>query len=351
MRSQNHTFFSLIASDNARENYLSKLFQACFANSVSFRQVTLSTIWEACALPTPVPTANNWECDYQPPTPLARGLRPDLALRPGKESNFGETIFLESKVGSLLGERQLKKYKIYGTKILVAVTKNRPEVPHDKLLNMHVITLRWQDFCRALRHTPIKGQKEQFLCQSFAEYLEETGMAYRENITKQHLNEIGALLKKITSRKDISIKRGLAFNHAHNCLELLSDVRASLLERLPKLAQSQWTSWGPGYWHDAPDEGEDITYHALGFTFTPSWRANEPFFSGRFYFYAKGTVQWAVIFVPRKKGSDFREITHSIDSVSSNFKTSLGRTVRALDPDKMTKTLKEAARKWHISFD
>ena len=330
MRSQNHTFFSLIASDNARENYLSKLFQACFANSVSFRQVTLSTIWEACALPTPVPTANNWECDYQPPTPLAGGGRPDLALRPGKESNFGKTIFLESKVGSLLGVRQLKKYKDYGTKILVAVTKNRPEVSHDKLRKMRVKSLRWQDFCRALRHNAIKGQKEQFLCQSFAEYLEESGMAYREDITKQHLNEIGALLKKITSRKYISFKRGLAFNHAHNCLELLSDVRASLLERLPKL-ESQWTSWGPGYWHDAPDEGEDITYHGLGFMFAPRWRAT------------------AV--AQRKKGGDYREITHSIDSVSSNFKTSLGRTVRALDPDKMTKTVVEAARKWHISFD
>jgi hypothetical protein len=348
VRSQNHTFFSLIASDGAGENYLSRLFQACFANSVSFQQVTLRTILEACALRTPVPKADNWECDYQPPTPLARGGRPDLALRPGKESNFGKTIFLESKVGSLLGERQLKKYKKYGTKILVAVTKNRPEVSHYKLRKIRVNSLRWQDLCRALRHNAIKGQKEQFLCQSFAEYLEESGMAYREDITKQHLNEIGALLKKITSRKYISIKRGLAFNHAHNCLELLSDVRASLLERLPKLAQSKWTSWGPGYWHDAPDEGKDITYHALDFTFTPSWRATEPRFSGRFYFYAKGTVQWAV--AQRKKGGDYREITHSIDSVSSNFKTSLGRTVRALDPEKMTKTLEEAARKWHISF-
>lgn len=171
-------------------------------------------------------------------------------------------------------------------------------------------------------------------------------MAYREDITKQHLNEVAALLKKITSHKYSETKPGLAFKHAHSCLELLSDVRASLLERLPKLAQ--WTSWGPGYFHQEPNEGKDII-HVLGFAFTPDkWRDNASWFRGGFKFYAKGTVRWTIAWWPGKESSDIREITHSIDSVSSVINPSLGRTVRALDTDKMTKTVEEAARKWHI---
>jgi len=298
-------------------------------------------------LPTPVPETDNWECDYQPPTQLPGGGRPDLALRPGKGANFGRPIFLESKVGSRLGERQLKNYKNHGTKILVAVTKNRPEVPREKLRQMGVKSLRWQDFCRALRQTAFRGQKEQFLCQSFAEYLEESGMAYREDITKQHLNEISVLLKKIAARKYIETKPELAFKYANSCLELLRDVRASLLERLPKL--EQWTSWGPGYFHLEPNKDAEITYHALAFSFTPDkWRSTNPYFSPRFYFRAKGAVQWAIEWDPKKRDSDFREVIHPIDSISSAIKLASGRSVRALDTDKMTKTVEEAARKWRV---
>ena len=137
VRSQNHNFFSLIVGDDARENDLSKLFQSCFAKSLSFRQVALKTIWKACALPSPVPKADHWECWYQPPTPLPGGGRLDLKLEPGKESNFRKPIFLESKVGSVLGLRQIKKYKDHGVEILIIVTKNRPEVSHDKLQQLN----------------------------------------------------------------------------------------------------------------------------------------------------------------------------------------------------------------------
>jgi hypothetical protein len=121
-----------------------------------------------------------------------------------------------------------------GTEILVAVTKNRPEVPLDELQKMGVNSLRWQDFCRALRQTAIRGQRDRFLCQGFAEYLEESDMAYPEHITKERLNEVSALLKKIASREYSDIKPKSGFNYAQNCLELLDDVRASLLERVPK---------------------------------------------------------------------------------------------------------------------
>ena len=170
-------------------------------------------------------------------------------------------------------------------------------------------------------------------------------MAYREDITKEHLNAIGALLNKIASRQYSDIKPWLGFKYADDCLDLLNDVRGSLLERLPKLRH--WKTWGPGYWHEV--EGEEITYHALGFSFTPKWRATEPWFSGRFYFHAKGTVQWAAAWNdPRKKSGDYRESHHSIDFVSSPIKSSPGRTVKALDTERMAKTLEEAAGKWRI---
>jgi hypothetical protein len=264
VRSQeNSSFFSLVAGSGAGENYLSRLFQACFAKSASFRKIALSTIWKACALPKPVPEADNWVCDYQPSTWVPGGGRPDLCLRPGQAANVSKHIVLESKLGSRLTEQQLKNYKDHGTKVLIAVTKNRPEVPHKRLLEIGVKSLRWQDFCRALRQTAIAGQREKFICQSFAEYLEESGMAYREDITPKHLAEIAKLLKKLTAHGEIEFCPGQSFNFADNCLGLLDDVRASLCELLPKL--DRWTCWGPGYFRCAPEEGEEM-YHYLAFS-------------------------------------------------------------------------------------
>jgi hypothetical protein len=342
MRSQNHTFFSLIASETAKENYLSRIFQACFANSAGFRQIALDTIWKICELRPPIPDAENWECDYQPPTPsrLGSGGRPDLALRPAKKTNFDKPIFLESKVDSPLTESQLKNYKDHGTKILVVVTKKWPEVSRGTLLEQDVRCLRWQDFCRAMRQSAVKGQKEQFLCRSFAEYLEDSDMAFGENLTKQHLDKIRSLLNKITSSNEINSK-GEAFNYAHCCLELLRDVRASVLDRIPKL--KQWTTWGPSYYQD----GEEVTTRDFALAFTPGgWRPTEPYISGRLRFPAKGPVSWVVLW--RRKHGDMHPIRHSIESVCSTIKDPSGVKVKALDVDRMSKTFEEAGRKLHI---
>jgi hypothetical protein len=340
MRSQYHTFFYLVAGDSAVENYLSRLFQASFANSLSFRRIALNTIWNSCSLPMPVPGANDWECDYQPSTVIAGGGRPDLCLRPPKDGNWRRPIFLESKVGSHLGETQLKKYKKHGAQLLIAVTKNRPEVSPQRLEQLRVKTLRWQDLCRALRQTTINGPREQFICQSFAEFLEETGMAYREDLTKAHLEEVGVMLRKIAAQKDVDTTLGSNFNYAHNCTHLLRDVRDSVLEQLPKLAQ--WTAWGPGYLH-AFEEG----WHGLAFSLTPNrWRKGKTFFTAGFYFYDDGP-DWEVYAGKYRVDVD-HENSHSIESVSSRVKRSQGTAVKALDADKMAGTIIEAARKWHI---
>jgi hypothetical protein len=340
LRTQHHTFFALVGGTWVDENYLSRLFQASFANSLAFRRCALSTLWKNCALPPPAPKdVQNWECYYQPSTPTPGGGYPDLALQPGEGTSFAKTIYLESKVRSKLTKQQLKRYKDYGATVLVAVTKNRPEVSQSILKQMRVKTLRWQDFCRALRHTPVRGQQEKFLCHSFAEYLEESGMAYRENMTKYHLRQICALLNKIGLHGKVDgIKPGLTFNYAHNCLELLREVRASLLERLPKL--SKLHAWGPGYFHFQED-GQETIQHGLGFTFARKWGKGEPRFAASFYFDPNGSAYWVVEW-------SAKENVYSIDSISSPIKNLSGRTTKELDADLMAKTVEKAARKWRV---
>jgi len=72
--------------------------------------------------------------------------------------------------------------------------------------------LRWQDFCAALRRDTIKGQTEKFICGSFAEYLEESDMAYREDITDERLAKIAELFDKIMSSGEGEIVPKNGFN-------------------------------------------------------------------------------------------------------------------------------------------
>jgi hypothetical protein len=345
MRTQNHSFFYLIGGDNAGENYLSRVFQACFATSLCFRQIVLKTIWNASAFQSPVPDADNWECDYQPAVPDGKRHCPDLCLRPNKNSGFDKHIFLESKVGAVLTEEQLKKYIDSGVEILIAVTKNRPQVAIANLTKIKTIPLRWQDFCRSLRYAVVSGHRDRFLCQSFADYLEETDMAYPEAITIKHLSEICTLFNKISTPINKEIKPRSGFNDAHNCLALLENVRALLLEQFPKL--SDWTGWGPGYWHAAEDG--KISYHALGFSFAPKWGGTHPWFSGRFYFHPEGPIEWVVASNdPSKDDNGYKEAIYKINSISSRIKSPKGMDVDVLDAEKMAKKLVESAKKWNI---
>jgi len=268
---EHQEFFGVIAGRNLRyaENYLSRLFRACFMNSPVFAQAVLNTIWNEGRLRGPgrVPKAEKWECVYQPATPMDGGGRPDLCLRPASQANLERTaihqpIWLESKVGSRLSKEQLRRYKDHKTHILVAITKNWPEVTKKELNQEGVKSLRWQDICRALRQTKCRGT-DQFLCDAFAKYLEENGMAYREDITEKHLKDLRVLLAKVSntsSHGEVVPRAG--FGIAHNCLELLGDVRRLLQELHPQLAK--WRVWGPGYTHEQFEDGS-ISEHHLGF--------------------------------------------------------------------------------------
>jgi hypothetical protein len=269
---QQKSFFKIIAGQNASENDLSRFFRACFLNSPEFAQIMLTTIWREAGLSGSAPKADGWECDYQPATPVHGGGRPDLCLMPslglGKRA-IHRAIYLESKVGAPLTERQLQRYKKHGTEVLVAITKNWPEVSQAWLKRNRVKSLRWQDICRALRQTKCHGQQNRFLCDRFATYLEESDMAYREGISQSDLSDVRSLLVQIASSvSDGSRVPHASFKVADACFELLQDVKHLVREKRPKSKFIEWKSWGPGYFHYL-DEDNSITDHAFGFIFYP----------------------------------------------------------------------------------
>ena len=268
---QHKSFFKIIAGQNASENDLSRFFRACFVNSPEFAQIMLTTIWREAGLSGSAPKADGWECDYQPAAPVPRGGRPDLCLMP--PSGLGRramhsAIYLESKVGAPLTEQQLQRYKEHGTEVLVAITKNWPEVSQAWLKRNGIKSLRWQDICRELRQTKCHGRQNRFLCDGFATYLEESDMAYPESISQSDLLDVQSLLKRIASlESDGSVVPRARFKVADGCIELLKDAKRRVREKLPKSKFIGWKSWGPGYFHYREDNS--ITAHAFGFIWYP----------------------------------------------------------------------------------
>lgn len=272
---QHKSFFEMIVGRNDLENDLSRLFCACFSESPDFAQTVLTTIWRSARLSGSNPSAEGWECHYQPATPFPGRGRPDFCLLPPpgigtRHKALRKPIFFESKVGSPLKEDQLRRYKEKGAKILVAITKNWPEISQARLNAIRVKSLRWQDVCRALRQTKHRGQKDRFLCERFANYLEESDMTYPEDISVSDLKNLRLLFLNIASPGgDGSNVPRTSFTAASDCIELLKDVKRLVREKHPKLAR--WKSWGPGYYHYVEDNS--IVEHALAFIlFQKDWR-------------------------------------------------------------------------------
>lgn len=347
MQHPKRAFFGEIRGDRPSENYVSRLFQACFSRSTVFAQSILDVLWQRCERPGSTPRVEGWECDYQPATPLPGGGRPDLCILPPSSpvSRSGwDPIFVESKVESRLGEEQLARYLKYGVATLVVITKNRPEVSQQRLREIGVVPLRWQDICRALRQVGSRSQVGNFLCESFAEYLEECGMAYREDLTVGGLKEVRSLLSKIGKPSYLEMVPGQAFNVAHNCLGLLTDVKQMLLEEVPRLAA--WDSWGPGYFHESWDDAGKMTHHAFGFDLFPRKggasrrsRYESHHFCCRIYFpvASDGRIDWYFRETRAKKPD--RQKSMPIEKVLSS-----GR----LDAEKMAATLASAVRTWSV---
>lgn len=293
-------FFRVLSGSKLSENYLSRVFQACFTQSPSFANSVLSLLWKTCRLERNVPDATTWVCDYQPATPNGGNIRPDLCLRPSAPTvdRAYKPIFVESKVDAVLGEEQLKRYVQSGTKILVAVTKNWPEVSKERLSNLGINHLRWQDFARALSTAPSDNAKDRFFCDAFLEFLEYSGMTYREDISLKDLEGVRTLLTRIGTPAYLAFVPGPGFDLADSCLALLRETRRIAQETMPKLTGC--ANWGPGYCHYKQNNNDSptIDWHSFGF---------EMFRKGH---YSKSSLWCALCFSAHKRNAIHWLVAH-----------------------------------------
>jgi hypothetical protein len=171
-------------------------------------------------------------------------------------------LYLESKLGSPLTLGQLRRYRKHGVDYLIAVTKYSPEVSAKDTLAMGVFTLRWQDIHHRLLHARPPGPRDRFLIESLVAYMEEKGMAYREDLTIKDLETCRRMMIIVASKKDrqYSPRNQNGFELAGACLGLLEDVWHGLVELHPSLAS--YRHWGPGYfnWTDETN----VRWHAFG---------------------------------------------------------------------------------------
>lgn len=331
-------FFRVLAGSRPTENYLSRTFQASFTESAAFAGCILKLLWKACRIPGPIPTGEGWLCDYQPATPYNGSIRPDLCLRPTlpPASDSGHRpIFIESKVTAKLGEAQLKSYVASGTDVLVAVTKNWPEVPRRRLTHIGVNHLRWQDVARALVYSSPRSAKDKFICEAFTEYLEYSGMAYREDLTSSQLEDIRILLAKIGDPKHRGFVPGDTFELANSCLGLLQDVRRLAQETRPVLTKLR--NWGPGHYHDQFDNGH---WHAIGFEMYPKGKYYKSSLSCALYFSAsrKDKIQWLVKHYG-SQANNGQELWRPVSEFLSK---------RKLDADRLAQSIIHAGTRWKL---
>ena len=80
---------------------------------------------------------------------------------------------------------------------LLLVTKYPPQVSDRTLRRFGVQAFRWHDVHQALRlHVPTHG-RDRFLFNSFATYLEESGMAYPTEIKSRDLSYMAETFRAI----------------------------------------------------------------------------------------------------------------------------------------------------------
>ncbi len=344
MREESLPFFRVLAGSKPSENYLSRAFQACFTQSPVFANAALSLLWRTCKIKGEVPDAGNWVCDYQPAMPDGGKIRPDLCLRSVSDPNQSRTykpIFIESKVGAALGERQLKNYIDSGAEILVAITKNWPEVSRARLSRLGVNHLRWQEVSRALFELSSHKGKDRFLCEAFVEFLEYSSMSYREDITISHLEDVRKLLAKLGAPCPHGFVPNSGFDLADSCLALLLDARRIVQEETPNL--KKFKNWGPGYFN-VPCEDEDspngIEMHAIGMSIFRKGQHNKNKLLCALYFSVSepNRINWII----ENIGSEIKQargISMPIEDLITKGK---------LDANKLAQSIGSALKKWKL---
>lgn len=172
---------------------------------------------------------------------------------------------VENKVEASLRQAQVLHYrKDWDDSYLIALTKYPPE-PGARWLREHrAHAPRWQQVHRALSREKPRNRVDRFLFTRFSHYLEELGMAHRDDLRINDLRELHRLFQAITAPKRYS-PGGLSsvFSTADACLGVLDEVVEAIRDSEPRFRR--WSLNGPSYfkWTER-GEGSD---HNLAFRF------------------------------------------------------------------------------------
>jgi hypothetical protein len=247
---------------------------------------------------------------------------------------------IENKVEAKLTLKQLRKYRRHGVRYLVAITKYPPDVPERHMRREGVFALRWQDVHRHLSSRLPRTPVDRFLTKSFIQYLEDLEMAYPERLKARELQNIRRMLNVAASQKRY---KGLdpkeAFATADHCLQVLTELRRQLVEKIPEL--EEFGFWGPKFyvWRDQQDADERKGFHAFGWEIRgkPWWVVS---FSCNLYFpkSLREPIRWGVSLYGRHRPEKERAFTLAQISAADG----------TLRQDLMLRTLVEVARQWRV---
>ena len=320
-----------LAGTRQQENQLSRTFQACFSASPGFRNSVLKMLCRECQAHANV--SAEWTCAVDLAGP--NGGRPDLRI---SSTQRGQPVFvLESKVGSKLREEQLLRYRTRKNDemtFIVAITKNRPEVAPRALRRVRVDSVRWQDIHRALNDQTVHNPVDRFIASSFVVYLEDSDMAYREQLTVSDLENAARLLRAIHHESDgMATKDG--FDTLNSCACVLKDICSDVREEFSTL--KRMGRWGPKYFCWAKGEDGPGREHEIG---SGLWREvgkKEDGLGWSFLFSADTaySTQWSV----------WRyEENERLSSFDRDIRRFFTRGV--LDSNKLVQSVRHQAKKW-----
>ena len=260
MISEPSFFRTVLGATAKREVKVSSAFAACFAASSAFRKTMLNVLWHVCAIGGRRPQPDSWRCRTE--VAVSDG-RFDLELT--STDSIAPVFRLENKVEDPLTAGQLSKYRSrHGRVRLVAVTKHAPDVGQQWLHEHSCYSMRWQEVHRALATAIDVRGSDAFLCRAFRDYLEELGMAHREDIGRNDFQELQRFFRTVTAdRRYAGMDARDALDVGGSCLDLLQDVARAAVEREPRPAK--WVRWGPAYFNWKNDDASRD--HHLAFRF------------------------------------------------------------------------------------
>lgn len=159
-------------------------------------------------------------------------------------------------------------------------------------------------------------------------------MAYREDLTEKDLELCKRVLNAIARPKgEISPKSG--FSIADGCLNLVGDVRRSLIDLHPKLLG--YSSWGPGYFNWTEDDGS--RNHALGWNLYKGKSAERRFTFRLWLPCDLSQPYWSVFLVGSKVAKQKEEYRELKRSLAKNG---------TVDQGNLVKWVESCAKRWKV---